>query len=136
MAFDHERLDVYRLALDFVVEVHKIISAFPPGYAYLADQLQRAATSVPLNIAEGAGEFSPKEKARFYRIAKRSGTESAAVLNVCVRLGILAAEAHRIAHALADRIASMLTRLAQRGSYSGHRSGGGAGEGEGAGGSV
>ncbi len=65
----------------------------------------------------------------------RSGTESAAVLDVCKRLGILAVEAHGTAQALADRIASMLTRLAQRRSFPTHPSGGGAGEGEGAGGS-
>ena len=38
--------------------------------ASLADQLQRAATSIPLNIADGAGEFSASEKARFYRMAQ------------------------------------------------------------------
>lgn len=53
-----------------------------PGHAALADQLDRAAVSVALNIAEGAGEFARKEKARFYRIARRSATESAAVLDV------------------------------------------------------
>ena len=55
---------------------------FPPGHASLADQLRRAATSICLNIAEGSGEFSPKEKARLYRIAKRSATECAAILDV------------------------------------------------------
>jgi len=40
---------------------------------------QRAATSVPLNIAEGAGEYSGAEKSRFYRIAKRSATECAGI---------------------------------------------------------
>jgi hypothetical protein len=41
---------------------------------------------VALNIAEGAEEFSIKDKARFYRIAKRSATESVAILHVCERL--------------------------------------------------
>ena len=51
--------------------IDQIIEQFLRGRAYLADQLQRAATSVPLNIAEGAGEYSGAEKNRFYRIAKK-----------------------------------------------------------------
>jgi four helix bundle protein len=46
------------------------------------NQLRRATTSICLNIAEGAGEFSAKEKAPFYRIAKRAATECAAILDV------------------------------------------------------
>jgi four helix bundle protein len=42
-----------------------------------------------LNIAEGAGEFSPSEKARFYRMARRSATECAAILHVCRRLALV-----------------------------------------------
>ena len=53
---------------------------FPRGRAYLSDQLRRAVASIPLNIAEGAGEFAPADKAHFYRMARRSATETAAVL--------------------------------------------------------
>ena len=73
MQLDHEKLDVYRVAIEPVALADDIVEQMPRGRAYLADQLQRAATSVPLNI-EGAGEFSPKDKARFYRMAKRSAT--------------------------------------------------------------
>jgi hypothetical protein len=64
--FDHERWDVYQAALELVVLISDVVEQLPRGKAYLADQLQRAGTSVPLNIAEGAGEHSPSEKARFY----------------------------------------------------------------------
>ncbi len=84
--FDHEKLDVYQAAIEFVVLADDVVENLPRGRAYLADQLQRASTSIPLNVAEGAGEFSINEKARFYRIAKRSATESAAILDVCRRL--------------------------------------------------
>ena len=63
-----------------------LLEHLPRGRRYLADQLQRAAVSIPLNIAEGAGEFSRKDKRRFYRIALRSATASAARLDVCRRL--------------------------------------------------
>ncbi len=42
-----------------------------------------------MNIAEGAGEYAVDEKARFYRMAKRSATECAGVLDVCQRLRLI-----------------------------------------------
>lgn len=83
--FDHERLDVYQTAVEWVSLVQDVADALPRGSGNLADQLQRAASSITLNIAEGAGEFSGAEKARFYRIAKRSATECAAILDVAKR---------------------------------------------------
>jgi four helix bundle protein len=80
--FDHERLEVYRQAIEFVALADSLIGSLSRGRSSLADQLRRAATSVVLNIAEGAGEFSGHEKARFYRMAKRSATECAAALDV------------------------------------------------------
>src|SRR6187402_2810918 len=77
MSFDHERLDVYQRALEFLDQCDTILEQLPSGRAHLKDQLDRAATSVVLNVAEGAGEFSPDEKRRFYRIARRSATERA-----------------------------------------------------------
>lgn len=91
--FDHEKLDVYVATMDFVALTHKTIAALPVGHAGLGDQLRRAATSIALNIAEGAGEFSKPDKARFYRFARRSATECAAALDVAVRLE-LATAAH------------------------------------------
>ena len=66
MNFDHEKLDVYKAAIDFVILINSVVENLPRGRAYIADQLQRASASVPLNIAEGSGEFSANEKIRFY----------------------------------------------------------------------
>ena len=76
MPFDHEKLDVYHPALDALELCDQIGGDLPPGRANVRDQLDRASTSVVANIAEGAGEFSRPEKARFYRIARRSAIES------------------------------------------------------------
>ena len=111
--FDHERLDVYTAAVDFLALAHGIITSFASGHGDLADQLRRAATSVVLNIAEGAGEFSKPEKARFYRIARRSATECAAVLDVAVRLEIVTASRCEPARELLIRIVSMLINMAR-----------------------
>jgi len=78
--FDHEKLHVYRVSIEFVSLAHQIIASIR-GFRPLKDQLHRASTSITNNIAEGAGEFAPAEKRRFYRIARRSATESAAILD-------------------------------------------------------
>jgi four helix bundle protein len=111
---DHERLTVYQVALDFVVIADDLAGVFPPGRAYLADQLHRAATSVVLNVAEGAGEFSRKEKARFYRMARRSATESAAILDVGRKLHLADEKKLSSGRELLLRIVSMLVPLIQR----------------------
>ena len=109
--FDHERLDVYKVALDLIATVSEIVEALPKGRAYLSDQLNRASTSVVLNIAEGAGEFSAADKARFYRIACRSATESAAILDVCRKLSLVGEAVYGQGREQLLRIVSMLVRL-------------------------
>ena len=111
MLFDHERMDVYQGSLKFLVMSAAIIEAFPPGRSHLADQMHRAAVSITLNIAEGAGEFSKAEKARFYRMAKRSGTECAAVLDICRVLHITTALLLIEARDIIIKIVSMLIKL-------------------------
>jgi len=111
--FDHEKLDVYQAAIELVVLIDQVVENFPRGRAYLADQLRRAGTSVPLNIAEGAGEYSISEKCRFYRIAKRSATECAGIIDVCKRLQIIEENHYSTVRALLMRIVSMLTKMAR-----------------------
>ena len=79
MVLDHERLDVYHLALDFVVFANGIVEALPRGRSHLADQFTRASTSIVLNIAEGAGKGSKGDKRHYYLTARGSATESAAL---------------------------------------------------------
>ena len=55
MQLDHERLDVYELALEFLVLANGIIEGLPRGRSHLADQFTRASLSIVLNLAEGAG---------------------------------------------------------------------------------
>jgi hypothetical protein len=57
MILDRERLDVYRLALDFLVFANQVIDTLPRGRSHLCDQLMRASTSIVLNLAEGAGKM-------------------------------------------------------------------------------
>jgi four helix bundle protein len=109
--FDHERLEVYRQAIDFVALADVLIEALPRGRSALADQLHRAATSVVLNIAEGAGEFCGHEKARFYRMAKRSATECAAALDVLRVLNLADGARLDAGRQMLLRVVSMLVKL-------------------------
>lgn len=79
---EHERLFVYQRALDVVRVAEPIATALSHHRPDLCDQLRRAASSVPLNIAEGAGEFRKAEKVRSYRMTRRSGGECFAILDV------------------------------------------------------
>jgi len=111
--FDHEKLDVYRASIRFNVLADTIIEQLPRGRSYLADQLQRAGTSVLLNIAEGAGEYASNEKIRFYRMAKRSATECAAILDLCQELRLIEEKFYAEGRELLARIVAMLIRMAQ-----------------------
>src|SRR6266436_699918 len=81
--FDHEKLDVYREAIGFCGWVGEFLSVVS-GKAAAKDQLHRASTSIPLNIAEGNGKFSSADRARFFEIARGSTVECAACLDVLV----------------------------------------------------
>jgi four helix bundle protein len=108
MAFDHEKLDVYQRYR--VRRQGKRPSSAAPR-TWHSDQLQRAALSIVLNIAEGAGKFSPADKAVFYTRARGSATESAAVLDVCRKLNLITPAVAEDNKALLERIAQMLTKL-------------------------
>jgi four helix bundle protein len=110
---DHERLDVYHLALDFLVLAHQVIQALPRGWGHLADQLMRASTSVVLNLAEGAGKYSRPDKRRFYLIARGSATEAAALLDIFARLTLMDEQRHRTGKTVLERMVAMLIKLAK-----------------------
>lgn len=68
--FYYRRLDVYKNAKALSHEVCKLVKTFPIDERFaLCDQLRRAVMSIPINIAEGFGRFSSKEKAHFIQIA-------------------------------------------------------------------
>jgi four helix bundle protein len=119
MSFDHKKLDVYHRALDAMQACDEIVERLPPGRSHLRDQINRAVSSIVANTAEGAGEFSPKEKARFYRMARRSAIEVAAWLDIIARRK--EAPPPMIDHALSllEPVVAMLVRLIKNSSRSG-----------------
>jgi four helix bundle protein len=81
--FDHEKLNVYQEAITLVAWVDEILEAIPRNLA-VHGQLDRASTSIPLNIAEGNGKYTAPDRCRFFDIARGSALECAACLDVLV----------------------------------------------------
>ena len=85
--FDHDRLDVYRLSIDYVAAAFEVSKSLGGLHRHARDQWLRAAQSIPLNIAEGNGKRSLKDRARFFDIARGSSFECAAIQDVLVATG-------------------------------------------------
>jgi four helix bundle protein len=79
--FDHEKLEVYRASLAVLIWLEPVLQRLPKSLA-VVDQLDRASTSIPLNIAEGNGKFTGADRCRFFDIARGSALECAAALDV------------------------------------------------------
>ena len=79
--FDHEKLRVYQEALRFVAFADAVIAELPAKLA-ARDQLDRASTSIVLNIAEGNGKRSRADRGRYLDGARGSALECAACLDV------------------------------------------------------
>jgi four helix bundle protein len=108
---DHQKLDVYRLALSFVASTHQLSAVFPRGNADLLDQLKRAAVSVPLNIAEGNGKPTAAERRRILSIARGSALECSAALDVMLAAGLIGEEEVRPRQEMIERIVAMLSKM-------------------------
>ena len=104
-------MDVYRHSLEALDLAVAVADLVPREQRPLADQIKRAASSIALNTAERIGEFRPAEKARFYRMALRSASETTAILQIAWRLKFTTeSKFHELYEAL-TRVSKMLTKL-------------------------
>jgi four helix bundle protein len=109
---DCERLDCYRVAVEFQAIAARMVSKRRVGA--LRDQLDRASVSIVLNIAEGAGRRFGRDKASFFTIARGSAMECAAILELLLARGLASAADYRHGRGLLVRLVQMLTRLTAR----------------------
>ena len=108
LVLDAERLDCYRLAVDF----HALTSLLlPVSQRVLRDQLERASLSVVLNLAEGCGRRSRRDKARFIAMARGSAMECAAIVHIASVRGLAPFLDCRQGRAMLVRIVQMVTKL-------------------------
>jgi four helix bundle protein len=109
----HEKLDVWKKAVDFVVDVYKATEKFPADEKFgLTSQIRRASVSIPANIAEGAGRKSNKEFLNFLSIAQGSASEVSTEILIAYRLEYIESEAFTELNNELDNIGRMITGLA------------------------
>ena len=107
--FDHEKLEVYQVAREFLVLATRLLARKLPGQ--LRDQFDRATSSILFNIGEGAGKTARADKQRSYEIARGSTTEAATQLDLLHIRGLITQNQYQQARGLLVRVAQMLSRL-------------------------
>jgi four helix bundle protein len=111
MPFLFEKLTVYQKSLDIAERISTLTESFPRGSWSLADQLNRASTSISANIAEGNGRWTSKDRTHFFLIARGSAFECVPLLEIAYRKGLLDEKARDDMKSQLDKLGAMLTGL-------------------------
>jgi four helix bundle protein len=116
--FDHEKLHVYRLQLEFLEWVTPLVEETQRHDAGKTSEvrrhLEKASLSVLLNIAEGNGRRRQQTRAKFFDDARGSAAESAACLDALVAKRVCSSDRVRRRKEMLERVSAMLTKLIER----------------------
>lgn len=105
---DYNDLDIWQDGIRFVTGIYKATKQFPDSERFgLTSQIQRAAVSIPSNIAEGYAQRSDPTLARFLRIAIGSAAEVDTQLLIAQQLGYISTDQMR---ELREQVQSLLRR--------------------------
>jgi len=113
VVFAFEKLNVYQKAIEFgtiVIEAVEYLSS-PRKHFRLIEQLESAAASVAMNIAEGKGRYSKKEFRHYLYIARGSLYETIALLQILLKLQWIDPKSYQKIYADAEEISKMLSGL-------------------------
>ncbi len=112
MPFSFQNLKVYQAALIWADEALKISQHLTESKnRVLSDQLSRAATAIPLNIAEGNGRWHKAEKRQFFWIARGSAFECVSILEISRRRNLITPECEASSTIVLESISKMLSSL-------------------------
>jgi four helix bundle protein len=114
LLMDHEKLDVYRLSIDYVAYSFSLATGSTGQNRHARDQWIRATQSIPLTIAEGNGKHSLKDRSRVFDIARVSDLECAAIHDVLSVCRAITPDENLIGKSKLRRIEAMLTKLVAR----------------------
>ena len=105
----YKDLIVWQKAKKLVIEIYSCTSQFPASEKFgITSQLQRAAFSIPLNIAEGYRRGGSKERRYFFAVAFGSGAELEAAIDICKELPTFRGISFSKAEILLDEVMRML----------------------------
>ena len=112
----YQGLKVWQKAMDLAAIIYILTKKLPKEELYaLSDQMRRAATSIPSNIAEGQDRDSNKEFIRFLNISRGSKAELETQLLICVKVGYLnevdISEAMELSTAIGKMLTSLINKL-------------------------
>jgi len=108
----HRKLKVWQASMDFVIEIYNEVQHFPVHEKFgMVTQLQRAAVSIPSNIAEGAARRNTRELLQFLYIARGSLSELDTQLEICFRFRYLEKPAYDRLVLKLETISKMLSGL-------------------------
>jgi four helix bundle protein len=106
----HAETRIYSQSLELISLCVEVMDRLPGGFAFLADQLRRASSSVTLNFCEGCGRTSRADRTKFFTIARASANEVAAALDVAHRFRVATDDERERGRAMCNHIAAMLFR--------------------------
>ena len=105
--FDFHRLSAYQKASQLHLDIYKLQESLKK-HPYLLDQLNRACASILLNIAEGSGRESRKERKHFLSFSRGSVFECVAIFDMLKSMNIVDGERHNHLLAISDEISRLL----------------------------
>src|SRR3990167_3965625 len=112
MPFDFEDFPVYKDAIQFADIINVFLEGIPEkGNSRLVDQLQRASTSIALNIAEGAGRYHKTDKRNFYVMSRGSVYECVACFQIFRAKKLINAEKHELFYKALNNLARQLSAM-------------------------
>ena len=106
-----DNFTVYQKSISFLALASRILEALSHGNSTLSDQLRRSSLSISLNIAEGSGKLTPKDRRRYFATARGSALEAYAVVDARRVLGIVENVLVLEAKGILREVVSMLTAL-------------------------
>ena len=87
---NYKKLEVWALAMEVVKEIYNLTKHYPIDERYgLISQTNRAAISIPSNIAEGMGRNYTKDTVQFLHVSRGSAYELETLLNVAMMINII-----------------------------------------------
>ncbi len=106
----HRQTRIYQHALTLCSNAQQHIETLPRGFAYLADQLKRASSSVLLNFSEGQAKRTFRERKRYFSCAKGSVYEVAALYDLMHGFHLMSEKTCAANIALCEQLAAMLEK--------------------------